>query len=136
MKLLALDYGAKKIGVAIGDTNVGVAQTRDYFANDKNFFKKLSELCKKEKIEQFVLGLPRGFSKETRQTLDVRKFGSLLQKQLGLPVNLLDERFTTKIAAQNLHAAGKKSKAQKQLIDSESARILLQDYLDKLAPSC
>jgi putative Holliday junction resolvase len=133
MKLLALDYGAKKIGIAIGDTIVGVAQVRDFLINDKNIFEKLAEFRKKEKIERVILGLPRGFSQATQQTLEVYEFSSALQKQIPPRVELLDERFTTKIAAQNLHAAGKNSKKQKVLIDSESARILLQDYLDRMS---
>lgn len=133
MKLLALDYGAKKIGIAIGDTIVGVAQTRDYLVNDKKIFEKLAEFCKKEKIERVILGLPRGFSQATQQTLEVYEFSNALQKQISLKIDLLDERFTTTIAAQNLHAAGKNSRKQKALIDSESARILLQDYLDRMS---
>jgi putative holliday junction resolvase len=130
MKILALDFGGQRVGVAFGDSEIGVAAARNFLANDTNLLENLVELVKRDGIEKILLGLPLGFSGETKQTTATREFGEKLEAKVGVDVEFVDERFTSKIAEANLHAAGENSRAQKNLIDSESARIILQEYLD------
>ena len=130
MKILALDFGEKRIGVAAGDSEIGVAAARNFLANDSEVFENLVELVEPEGVEKILVGLPRGFSGETRQTKIARDFAKKLEAKVSATIELADERFTSRIAEANLRAAGKNSRRQKKLIDSESARIILQEYLD------
>ena len=130
MKLLALDFGKKRIGVAAGDSKIGVAAARDFLENNSEIFENLAELVKRENIEKILVGLPRGLQEETKQTEIARDFAAKLDVKTDAIVELVDERFTSRIAGANLHAAGKNSRQQKNLVDSESARIILQEYLD------
>jgi len=130
MKLLALDFGEKRIGIALGESKIGIAATRDFLANDGDAIANLAELVKRESVDKILFGLPRGFRSETEQTESAQNFAGKLDAKIAIPVEFVDERFTSKIAEANLHAAGENSRAQKNLIDSESARIILQEYFD------
>ncbi len=130
MKILALDFGEKRIGAAVGDSKIGVAAARNFLANNTDIFETIAKLVDREKITKILVGLPRGFSGETEQTKSARKFAMELGSKTSATVELIDERFTSRIAEANLQAADKNSRKQKSLIDSESARIILQEYLD------
>lgn len=121
MRLLALDYGQIHIGIAFADSKIGVALAQTSLLNDKKFFRKLKAICTTKKIEKLILGYPQGLHANTRQTSVVANFGSKLQTAINLPVELFNEVFSSKIAAQNLRKA--------KNLDSEAARIILQDYL-------
>ncbi len=130
MKIIAIDFGGRRIGIAVGDSEIGVAAARDFLENDSEVIATLAELVERENVEKVLVGLPRGFSGETSQTDEARDFAKELDAKVAASVELVDERFTSKIAEANLHAAGENAKKQKTLIDSESARIILQEYLD------
>ncbi|MCF7836677.1 Holliday junction resolvase RuvX [Candidatus Gracilibacteria bacterium] len=135
MKILALDFGGRRVGVAFGDSEIGVAAARNFLVNNSDLLDNLAELVEQDKIEKILVGLPLGFSGETRQTNSTRDFVKKLEAKVAVAIELVDERFTSKIAETNLHAAGENSRQQKTLVDSESARIILQEYLDsKLTP--
>jgi putative Holliday junction resolvase len=133
MKILALDFGEAKVGVAIGESKIGIASPRDFFVNDKQLIETLVDFCKAEKVEKVIVGIPHGFRGETAQTQSVREFAEKLEKQ-GIVVEFLDERFTSKLAEINLREAKLDSRKQKTKIDSEAARIILQDYFDMSYP--
>jgi putative holliday junction resolvase len=122
LKILALDFGEKKIGTAIADSEIKVALTREILLNNSQLFTKLKKICQTEKIAKIILGLPRGFTKETKQTHIIREFAKELQAKLNLPVKFFDEIFSTKIATKNLQRT--------KNLDSEAARIFLQDALE------
>jgi len=130
MKILALDFGERRIGVAVGDSEVGVAAARDFLANDGDALENLVELIENEQIENVLFGLPLGFRAETEQTASARDFAEQLDAKIAIPLEFIDERFTSRIATSNLQAADLDSREQKNLVDSESARIILQEYLD------
>ena len=130
MKFVALDFGGKRVGVAVGESEIGVAAAREFLVNDDDALANLTELIERERVGKILFGLPRGFRGETEQTAAARDFAKKLDAKIAIPVELVDERFTSKIAEANLHAAGENSRAQKNLIDSESARIILQEYFD------
>jgi putative holliday junction resolvase len=130
LKIISLDFGNKKIGLAIADSQIQVAAARDFLVNDNSTLKNIINLVKQENIKKIIIGLPYGLRQETKQTKLVRKFAKLLQSKITVPVEFVDERFTSKIAKTNLHAANKNSREQKNFIDSEAARILLQEYLE------
>ncbi len=130
MKLLALDFGGRRIGVAVGDAEIGVANARPFLLNDSDALDNLVELIEREGVEKILIGLPRGFREETEQTDIVRKFAAELDAKIAIPLEFVDERFTSKIATSNLQTANLNSREQKNLVDSESARIILQEFFD------
>ena len=130
MKILALDFGEKRIGLAVGDLEIGVAAARNFLANNANIFETITKLVNYEKVTKILVGLPRGFSGETKQTKLARDFAKKLEAKVSATVELADERFTSRIAKANLQIVGKKFRRQKKLIDSEAARIILQEYFD------
>jgi len=131
MKIIALDFGERKIGIAIGDTEIGVAAARDFLENSSEATAAIAELAEREGVEKIIIGLPRGLSGDTEQTESARDFAEELDAKTQAIVELIDERFTSRIAEANLQSAGQDSRQQKTLIDSESARIILQEYLDR-----
>lgn len=129
MKIAALDFGEAKVGVAIGDSKIGIASPRNFLVNDRKLIEMLVDFFAAEKVEKVIVGIPHGFRGETPQTQSVRDFAEKLAKQ-GIVVEFLDERFTSKLAEANLYAGNLDSRQQKTRIDSEAARIILQDYFD------
>ncbi len=134
MKILALDFGEQKIGIALGNTKIGIAAARDFLENNSKILETLAELIEQENIEKILIGLPLGLSGKTQQTERTHNFAKELETKISVSIELVDERFTSRIAEANLRAAGKNSRKQKNLIDSESARIILQEYFDKINP--
>lgn len=128
-KILGLDYGEKRIGMAISDDEKRMAVGVDVLENiDENTtFLYLKNFCQKEEIEKIVVGLPLNLSgKETKKTIEVQKFSIKLEDELGLPVEFQDERLTSK-EIEKLLKGVKKEKGQ---IDRQAARLILQSYLD------
>ncbi|MDP2917942.1 MAG: Holliday junction resolvase RuvX [bacterium] len=124
MPILSLDYGEKRVGVAVSDPENRVAFKRETIAyrSQEELIKKLERICREEKIEKIVIGLPISLSgKDSDQTKTVRDFAKYVKIKLNKDVVLEDERLTSKEAARN----GVKD------LDSESARLILQSYLDK-----
>jgi putative Holliday junction resolvase len=138
-KYLAIDYGEKRIGIAISDFDKNIAFPRDHVLNDSKLFQKILVLIKEESIEKIILGYPINLNSEkTPQTLTVESFKTELEQflsknEIKTEVVLFDERLTSSIAESYMTEMGlKKSKRQeKGIIDSISAQVLLQGYLDK-----
>jgi putative Holliday junction resolvase len=138
-KYLAIDYGEKRIGIAISDFDKSIAFPRDHILNDSKLFQKILVLIKEETIEKIILGYPINLnSKKTPQTQKVEDFKTelekfLLSKDVTTEVVLVDERLTSSIAESYMTEMGlKKSRRQeKGIIDSIAAQVLLQGYLDK-----
>ncbi len=121
MRLLGLDIGTKRIGVAFCDTDIGIVFPREAIVNkgDKAI-DEIASIVKKDKIDRIVIGLPLNFNSTTSNIQKyVESFFKDLKSKVNIEVELFDERFTTKIA-QNL---GVKN------IDSISAKIILEDYI-------
>lgn len=127
MKILGIDYGLKRVGLALADT-LFVASPFLTLKNDKNIFNELKNICEKENIELIVVGLPKTLrGGESEQTKLTNEFANKLKKFTNLSIEMQDERFTTKIF-EDYHL--KKDK-KKELIDQISATAILQTYLDK-----
>jgi putative Holliday junction resolvase len=124
MKLLGIDYGDSKVGLALGDSASGLSLPYQIIKN-KNWQELISEikkLCQAEKIEQIVVGLPKQkTTTDTQQTSVVRDFISYLEKELTVMVNVYDESYTS-AQAQKLGVTGDD--------DAVAAMIMLQSYLD------
>lgn len=134
MRILGLDYGKKRIGIAISDENQKYAFPYLTLENKgKNFvFAKIKMITETEKVEKIVMGFPltlKGKTKEAAQ--DVQNFASRLKKFLNLPIILEDERLTSQLAGRLLKENPQKKAKQKSTVDQQAAVIILQGYLDK-----
>lgn len=123
MKILGIDYGSKRVGLAISDETLTLARELEILS-PKQFFAKLPELVLEEEISTVVLGLPLAMSGEdSAQTQNIREVKESIEKIISVPVELVDERLTSKWAGEA--PGGNKN------IDSLAAQLILQSYLDK-----
>jgi putative Holliday junction resolvase len=132
-RLLALDYGSKRIGVALSDPTRTLAKPLPYL--DATPFTKLAgklkALIREEEIDMIIVGLPRNmdgtYGPSAKAALE---FVARLKEVILIPILTVDERLSTVEASRRLHEAGRNAKEQKSKIDSASAQILLQSILD------
>lgn len=134
-KIIAIDFGLKRTGLAITDELKMFAFGLDT-VDSKDLMTCLKDLIPKEKVETIALGLPKRLNNDDAHiTQNVYLLKEALEKEFILVnVVLIDERFTSKMASQSMHTAGatKKQKKQKGLIDKVSATIILQSYLSQV----
>src|SRR5690606_8782445 len=131
-RLLAIDYGTKRVGLAVTDPLKMIASPLDTI-HSKDVIAYLKNYHLKENIEAFIVGMPKNLNnQDTNATGLLRQFVKLLEKNFpGMPIHLVDERFTSKMALQTMIAGGtkKKDRAKKENLDKISAAIILQSYL-------
>ena len=136
MRILGLDYGEKRIGVAISDP-MGILASPLTVIESKSTHSDIEQivsLTQEHEIEQIVIGLPRSLDgSESKQAQMTRDFIDLLQGQLNIPVNTWDERLSTVAADRMMNEAGVKKGKKKKRIDSAAATIILQNYLDRMS---
>jgi putative Holliday junction resolvase len=134
-KILAIDFGLKRTGIAITDENKIIASGLTT-VDSKELMNFLIQLCTKEIIETIVLGEPKRLNNEPSHiTSNVHLLKEALEKQFTLiPIVLIDERFTSKMAFQSMidNGMSKKQRKNKGLIDEISATIILQSYMQTL----
>ncbi|MDQ7055011.1 MAG: Holliday junction resolvase RuvX [Persephonella sp.] len=130
-RVLALDVGDKRIGVAYSDPLGISANPLKAIQNDKNAVERIKELIKEYDIGTVVVGLPLTLKgEEGEQAKKTKKFVEKIKKEIpDIPVRFVDERFTTTLAERHLKETTKKSK-RKEKIDSLSAVYILKTYLD------
>ena len=133
-RLLALDYGTKRVGIAITDEfqmiASGLCTVR---AHDCMDF--LKDYLSKESVSDIVIGLPKDLNdKKTDATPYVKGFAKQIRKEFpDLDVHFVDERFTSKIAFQSMIDGGlkKKDRQNKALVDEVSATLILQSFMEQ-----
>ncbi|OIO53544.1 Holliday junction resolvase RuvX [Candidatus Peregrinibacteria bacterium CG08_land_8_20_14_0_20_41_10] len=131
-KILALDYGASRIGVAVSDLRQTVAFPREPLLNNSVWEKDLDQIIQTEQITKIILGNPLNQQgKPSEQSQIVKTLRDKLERELGVTVELIDERYTTVQARRNFNLAKIPTRRQKGLIDSAAAQIMLQMYLDR-----
>lgn len=123
MKILGIDYGEKRIGLAISDESLTFARELTILS-PKEFWEQLNQLISDQQISKIVLGWPLNMSGGmTEKTEEVASFKKQLMSKTGLIVEIIDERLSSAMA-QNITGS-------KKDLDSLAAQILLQNYLDK-----
>jgi putative holliday junction resolvase len=131
-RILSIDYGLKRCGLAVTDPLKIIATALDT-VETYNLLTYLKTYISLESVELILIGLPVDLkSQDTDITENVRKFAEVLQKEIPMiQLTFVDERFTSKIASQSLLASGlkKKDRQQKGNLDKISAVIMLQSYL-------
>jgi putative Holliday junction resolvase len=134
-RIVAIDYGTKRVGIAVTDPLKIIATALDTF-HSKDVENFLKEYDKNEHIEAFVVGMPRhtNSEQESDNAVNVRHFINRLKKVFpNTPIHLEDERYTSVIAMDAMIRGGmkKKDRQVKGNIDKISAVIILQSYLEK-----
>lgn len=132
-KLIGLDYGKKRTGIAVTD-ELQIIATGLTTVDTKELFPFLKDYFSKHEVETIVLGFPKRLNNDpTHNTLPVLKIKDKLEKEFPqFTVNLVDERFTSKMAKQTMIDSGLKKKARqnKALVDEISATIILQSFME------
>lgn len=132
-RILAIDYGRKRVGLAVTDPLQIIASPLDT-VHSKDVIQYIKDYDKAENIEAIVLGMPMNLNNQpTDATLGAQQFENLLKKQFPeKPVYLQDERFTSKMAMDAMIAGGmkKKDRREKGNVDRISATIILQSFLE------
>ncbi|GAB4252342.1 MAG: Holliday junction resolvase RuvX [Candidatus Methylacidiphilales bacterium] len=134
-RILALDPGTKRIGVAISDETRTLARPLPFLpAQSFNAFcQALKDLIRNQEVDLILVGLPRNMDGSYGTAAEkAREFATRLKERVLVPVQMVDERLTTIMASRQLHEAGLDSRKQKSKIDSTAAQVLLQSYLDGL----
>ena len=131
-RILAIDYGTKRVGIAWSDPLKMMAHSQPFLENNSTLISVLVELVRINEIEQVVVGLPKNrHGKSTRQTERVMQFVNQLKEELFVSIELVNEAYSTQAASKQLHEMGKSVKAQRSVIDSQAAAFFLQGYLDR-----
>ena len=132
-RILALDYGEKRIGIAVTDELQIIASGLTTIET-KKIFSFLTEYIKKENVELFIVGEPKQMDNTESESeyfikLFINKLSTTFPK---IPIKRMDERFTSKMAFQSMIDSGlsKKQRQNKSLIDEISATLILQSYLN------
>jgi putative Holliday junction resolvase len=134
MRIMAFDYGTKRIGIAVTDPLQIIATGLDTI-HPLQIIEFLKKYLATEQVERFILGEPKQMDNTPSQSAPhVKGFAGLLKKTFpDIPVEMFDERFTSKMASAVIAQSGmgKKARQNKELVDNISAVILLQSWMEK-----
>jgi putative Holliday junction resolvase len=131
--ILGIDPGSRRVGVAVSDAggSIAIPLTVLERKDDDSYLDELAELARLREADEIVVGLPtRLDGTEGPEAIEAVRIAGVLRTKLGLPVHMLDERFTTRIAQGALRANNVNSRKQKPMVDKVAATLLLQSYLD------
>ena len=130
-RLLGLDIGSKRIGVAISDELGMLASPVAMVLRGRNDRAEFRALVAEWKPDMLVAGLPTGLSgREGPQAAETRVYADALAAELGLPLDYWDERLSSAVAERSLIESGVRRDKRKEKIDAMAAAVMLQGYLD------
>lgn len=135
-RLLGIDYGKKRIGLALSDPLGMFASGLTTLENTrpKALIKALEEVVQAHEVSLIVMGLPLKTTGEKGESAEAAEaLAQQITEKLGVPVVFEDERYTSVIAGHALQQQGVKPSRQKHLVDQTAAALILQQYLDKKA---
>ncbi len=133
MRYLALDHGTKRIGVAVSDELKMIAQPLEYIPTEPfdAFLSRLKQLLVEKEVERVFIGMPRNMDGSYGPAAEkVREFIAILKTEIGVPIQMLDERLTSAQANRVLLQGNVRRADRKEKVDAMAAAILLQSYLD------
>ena len=134
MRIMSVDYGDSRTGIALCDKNEILASPYDVIKESyqPKLIEKLIDIIEKEKAEKVVIGLPRNMDGSYGYRCDeCKKLGEELLKKIDIPLDYQDERLTTVMAHNALSDNNVRGKKRKETVDAVSAVMILQSYLDK-----
>lgn len=132
--VIAFDFGTRWIGVAVGDTETGLANPLGMLEirTEGGHFAEIGKLVREWRPGRLVVGLPLTLDGgEHDMTRRARRFARQLAARIGLPVDLADERLSSVAAQSALREAGHGGRKHKQSVHALAAKIILQSYLDE-----
>jgi putative Holliday junction resolvase len=136
VRILAIDYGRKRIGLALSDPLRIIAQPHGFLENNNEFSSKFLKLIQEQEISEIVVGLPRSMDgTESEMTREARAFADRLRKLSPLPIHLYDERLTSMQAERALIEGDMRREKRKLSRDAVAASLLLQAFLKTLTPT-
>jgi putative holliday junction resolvase len=132
MKFLALDIGTRRIGAASCDRLEIAATPLPFVPADRRAPEVIAAMVENDEFDGIVIGLPLSMDGQERDACaQVRRFVATLQPLVRVPIELVDERLTTKIAEGHLIASGMRREKRRENRDSVAAALLLQTFLDR-----
>jgi putative Holliday junction resolvase len=136
MRILAIDHGSRRMGIAISDELKTLAQPIEFIPAEPfaDFLARLKELLREKQVELVLVGMPRNMDGSYGPAaLKVQDFVAALKNALTVPIKTWDERLTSVQANRFLIAGNVRREKRKEKVDKAAAAILLQSYLDSLS---
>jgi putative Holliday junction resolvase len=133
MRVLAIDHGTKRIGIALSDELKMIAQPLEFIPAEPfaAFVERLKTILREKEVEQIVVGMPRNMDGSYGPAAQkVREFVTALKEAVTVPMQLWDERLTSAQANRLLIQSDVRRDKRKEKVDKMAAAILLQSYLD------
>ena len=139
MRIMAIDYGDARTGIAISDAGGLLAgfTTVIHSRRSEQVIQEIMTLIADHRVDELVMGFPKNMDGTEGPRAELyRTFAAALEERAGMPVHLWDERRTTIEAHQILHATGKKMKNHRKTVDAVAATLILEGYLNKKRLEC
>jgi putative holliday junction resolvase len=133
MRILALDHGTRRIGVALSDELKMIATPLEYIPAEPflDFVTRLKEIIREKEVDLILVGMPRNMDGSYGPAaLKVQEFVAVLKEKIAVPIQLWDERLTSAQAQRFLIQGKVRREQRKEKVDKTAAAILLQSYLD------
>ena len=133
-RILGVDYGARRIGLAVSDAEGHIAFPEGTLERrgERRDLESLCALVKEKGVVAIVVGLPLHLDgRRGPEAQAAEAFGRRLSEATGVPVEMLDERWTTQEADRALRESGRKGRKKRQVIDAVAATLLLRTYLER-----
>ena len=136
MRILAIDHGTKRMGIAMSDELGVIAQPLEFILAEPfaEFLSRLREIIRGQQVELILVGMPRNMDGSYGPAaLKVQEFIAVLKASVTIPIKPVDERLTSVQAHRLLSEAEVRGRQRKGKVDKSAAAVLLQSYLDRLA---
>ena len=131
-RLLGIDYGDVRIGVAVSDPLGLTAQPVGTIKNSPTALDEIIAIITEKKVSKCIVGLPKNqHGEDSKKAASVREFAAALQAKHAIDVEFVDERFSTVAVTRQLHSMNLNSKKQRGIIDTQAAMFILQGVLDR-----
>jgi putative Holliday junction resolvase len=131
VRLLGIDYGRKRIGLALSDPLGYSAQPLSFIPNNDRAFQELLRIIGEREVSEIVVGFPRSLSGEAREMAkEAEVFGNALRTKAGIPLHFWDERFSSSEAENLLVSADVRRSKRKEVRDSVAASLILQGFME------
>lgn len=138
MRILAIDHGTTRMGVAVSDPMKMIAQPLEMVPAEPfpAFLTRLKELIREQEVELILVGMPRNMNGSYGESAArVREFITVLRESVTVPLQTWDERLTSALAERYLREGNVRGPKRREKVDKTAAALLLQSYLDSLAIS-
>lgn len=132
MRTLGIDFGKKRVGIAVSDPLGLTAQPLEVLDNNKHLIPKIKDICTEKEVSRIVIGLPKSLSGELNASAqDAIDFSIRLKAKTEIPIEMYDERFSTSAVQQTFRQTGMSEKKGRSVIDKMAAAVILSDYLNR-----